>query len=99
MIKEGLPAYYEHGESVALTNKKEAAEYSTTSLNEVAPIVPFIGYILVVWLESANRRFHNGNYDFGVIATLIIARGYEALIEFCVPHNIPCNVHVNIQSQ
>ena len=39
MIKEGLHADQEHGESGALTNKKEAAEYSTTSLNEVAPIV------------------------------------------------------------
>ncbi len=33
-----------------------------------------LGGYLVVWLETANRRFVNGDYDFGVIATLSIAR-------------------------
>lgn len=36
-------------------------------------LVSFGGY-LVVWLETANRRFLNGDYDFGVIATLSNAR-------------------------
>lgn len=51
MIKEGLPANHEHSESGALT-KNETAEYSTTYLYEVAPIMPFIGYIFVLWLDK-----------------------------------------------
>ena len=35
----------------------------------------FVGrWILVVWLETANRRFLYADYDSGVIATLSIAR-------------------------
>ena len=38
MIKEGLPAYHEHDESGAMTNKKEAVEDSAASLNDVVPL-------------------------------------------------------------